>query len=234
MSVHSQFLLEPLGTLGPLADGDASSARTINAPLRARIREAVLSYLPLMLVALLALGTWWLVRNTRLPEQTPIAAPPRHEPDYAMQVFSVQRFAPDGSLRAQIDGDLLRHYPDTDTLEIDNPRIKAYAPDGRVTLATAGRALANGDATEAQLIGNAQVTRDVIGTGVALRFSGELLHAFFKTEQVRSPLPVAITRGNTELRADALRYDNRGRTMLLQGNVRASFAPVGSNQHVGP
>ena len=53
------------------------------------------------------------------------AAPPRHEPDYVMTGFVVQRFAADGTLRTQIEGDTLRHYPDDDTLEIDVARIRA-------------------------------------------------------------------------------------------------------------
>ena len=68
------------------------------------------------------------------PARRRVAAPLRHEPDYTMRDFSVQRFSADGPLRAQIEGDALRHYPDTDTLEIDNARLRAVGPDGRVTL----------------------------------------------------------------------------------------------------
>ena len=97
------------------------------------------SYLPVLLMALLALGSWWLVKNTPLLEPGRAPVPPRHEPDYTMARFMVQRFAPEGPLRTQIEGDELRHYPDTDTFEIDNPRIRGIAPDGRVTIASAKR-----------------------------------------------------------------------------------------------
>ena len=83
-----------------------------------------------MLMALLAAGTWWLVRNAPTFEPPRAAPPPRHEPDYVMRGFVVQRFAADGALRTQIEGDTLRHYPDTDTLEIDQARIRSVADDG--------------------------------------------------------------------------------------------------------
>lgn len=224
MSGHS--VLEPLEALGPSAGVAAVAVRAVNVRLGIRVLEALLPYLPLLFMGFLAAGTWWLVQNSQLPGDTHTTAAPRHEPDYGMQKFSVQRFTSDGSLRAQIDGDTLRHYPDTDTLEIDNPRIKAYAPEGRITLASAGRGVANGDATEVQLIGSARVIREADGEGADLLFEGEFLHAFFTTEQVRSHLPVTITRAGAKLRADALSYDNLDRTMLLKGKVRASFTTV--------
>ena len=115
------------------------------------------SYLPLMLMALLAAGTWWLVRNTPQPPGARPDAPPRQTPDYTMTGFAITRFAPDGQVALRIGGDVLRHYPATDRLEIDGVRIQATGPDGRSTVATARQAVANGDGSEIQLLGGAQV-----------------------------------------------------------------------------
>ncbi len=84
--------------------------------------------------------------------------------------------------------------------------------------------MSNADATEVQLLGDAQVTRGATATDEGLTFRGEFLHAFLKTEQVRSHLPASVTRGATVIRADAFSYDNLERTVLLTGRVRASFA----------
>lgn len=197
------------------------------APLGTRIVEQLSSYLPLLLMAFLALGTWWLVKNTPTEETERAAAPPRHEPDYLMSTFVVRRFAPDGSMRAQIEGDLMRHYPDTDTLEIDNPRIRAVAPDGRVTLANARLAVSNGDGSEVQLQGGAQVVREGAAGEDPVTFSSEFLHAFLHTEQVRSHLPVTVTRGGTEVHAAAMDYDHLERVVKLKGRVTATFPPAG-------
>jgi lipopolysaccharide export system protein LptC len=132
-------------------------------------------------------------------------------------------------LRARIDGDVLRHYGDTDTSEIDAPRVTAHASDGRVTHASADRALANGDASEVQLLGNARVTSESPGSGEPpLQFRGEFLHAFLRTEQLRSHLPATLTQGATEIHGDALRYDNVERVVQLDGHVRARFGGTAS------
>jgi lipopolysaccharide export system protein LptC len=202
----------------------APAAKVAHVPWTWRLREAASAYLPLLLMVLLALGTWWLVKNT--PQSDAGRAEPalRHEPDYTMREFKVQRFAPDGRLRVQLEGDELRHYPDTDTVEIDNVHLRAFAADGGVTVASARRALSNGDATEVQLLGGAQVVREARPGSAAIEFRGEFLQAFLPTEQVRSHLPVTVTQAATELRGDTLAYDNLTRTAQLKGHVRATFA----------
>ena len=210
-----------------LAPAPRGKAATPRAPLGVRLVEQASSYLPLLLMAFLALGTWWLVKNTPQAEVERAAAPPRHEPDYVMSKFVVRRFAPDGAMRAQIEGDVMRHYPDTDTLEIDNPRIRAVSPDGRVTLANARMAVSNGDGSEVQLQGGARVVREGRPGEDPVQFRGEFLHAFLNTEQVRSHLPVTMTRGGMELHGDALEYDHLDRVVQLKGRVTATFPPGG-------
>jgi lipopolysaccharide export system protein LptC len=202
----------------------APAAPAAQVPLRWRVRESLTAYLPLLLMALLALGTWWLVKNTPSPEGPAGTPAPRHEPDYTMRQFLVQRFAPDGRLKVQLEGDELRHYPDTDTIEVDQVRLRGFAPDGDVTTATARRALSNADASEVQLMGGARVVREARADAAPLEFRGEFLHAFLDTEQVRSHLPVTLTQGGNVLRGDTLFYDNLSRSALLQGHVHATFA----------
>jgi lipopolysaccharide export system protein LptC len=182
------------------------------------------SYLPLILMAVLALGTWWLVKNTPLFEPGAPAAAPRHEPDYSMNQFSVQRFYPSGALRARVEGVELRHYPDTDTLEIDDVRMRGIAANGRITVSTARRAVANSDISQVQLIGGAHVVSEATATDPAIEFRGEFLDAYLTTEQVRSHLPVIVTRGRDELRAAGMEYDNLAQDLRLHGRTNVSLA----------
>ena len=100
------------------------------APWPMRILDLVSAYLPLLMMAVLASGTWWLVRNAPSSDTPRIAAAPRHVADYVMTRFIVQRFARDGRLNTEIEGERLRHFPDDDTLEIDGARIRAIGNDG--------------------------------------------------------------------------------------------------------
>lgn len=210
----------------PLAPAAARpGGRRTPQPLRWRLVELLSSYLPLVLMGVLAMGTWWLVKNTPLSDDPRVAAPLRHVPDYEMRHFALQRFTPQGQLRAQIEGDVLRHYPDTDTVEIDNVRLRAVGTDGRVLHATARQAISNGDATEVQLVGQAEILRDGIDGGPPIGFRSEFLHAFIDTERIKSHLPVTVTQGGTELRADSMEYSHLDRVIKFGGRMRAVFSP---------
>ena len=200
------------------------------APMRAaltwgyRLRQGVSSYLPLLLMGLLAASTWWLVKNTPQGDGPAADKPPREAPDYTMAGFSITRFSPEGQVVLRIAGDTMRHFPATDRLEIEGVRIHAIAPDGRTTDATARRALANGDGSEVQLLGGARVVSQLDGAEV-LELRGEFLHAFLRFERIRSHLPVQLRHGGTETRAGGLDYDHLQQLLQLSGPVRATLQP---------
>ncbi|HSV48032.1 MAG TPA: LPS export ABC transporter periplasmic protein LptC, partial [Ramlibacter sp.] len=188
-------------------------------------------WLPIILMGVMALGTYWLARNTpTLPGMSDAQRKPRHEPDYFMRGFAVKTFDADGRLKSEVFGAEARHYPDTDTLEIDQPRIRSFNPAGELTTATAQRAISNARGTEVQLFGDAVVTRNGSSDGQGrarpqMEFRGEFLHAFLDTERVRSHLPVTLKRGDDQFTASSLDYDNLDRVMDLRGRVRGVLTP---------
>jgi len=192
------------------------------AGARVRLRELAGAYLPLLLMALLALGTWWLVKNTPRPATDRDVAGLRSDPDYEMRDFAITRFAADGRSTVRIEGTWLRHYPDTDRIEISSPRIQAVSPDGRTTQARAARALANGDASEWQLSGGAHVVAQPT-SGPPLQVDSEFLHVFVRGERIRSHLPVIVRQGHDEIRAGGIDVNNLTQQLQLAPPVRASF-----------
>lgn len=194
-----------------------------------RAWDRCLVYLPVVFMGLLALASWWLVRSApSVPSgaEEPVRG---HEPDYFMQEFSVKNFGPEGQLLSEVRGEMGRHYPDTDTLEIDRMRLSAQDASGRTTRASADRALSNADGSEVQLFGNATVVResgpDAAGRAQPrLAFEGEFLHVWPQLERVRSHQPVTLTRGSDRFTGDSLAYDNIAQVLELQGRVRGQLA----------
>jgi lipopolysaccharide export system protein LptC len=193
-----------------------------------RAWDRITVYLPIILMALLALATYWLARTTPTLAGAPGAIQAsKHQPDYFLQGFSVKTFAPNGRLKSEIQGTEGRHYPDTDTLEVDMPRIRSYGETGGLTVATAKRAITNGDGSQVQLIGDAVVTREVPDRKdqPKLEMRGEFLHIFANEEKVKSDQPVTLKRGNDVFEADNMDYDNLDRVMELRGRVRGTLQP---------
>ena len=220
VELHLPDLPEVPISLGPARAGPPR----VDVPWHLRLRDALSSYLPLLLMTLLALATWWLVDHSPRPAAAPDERPVSSEPDYTMTQFALERFDAQGRLKVRIEGDRLRHFPATDRIDIDRAQIRAYAPDGRVTLATARRALGNGDGSELQLIGGAEVTaQDARGVPMVLR--SEFLHVFLVTERVRTHVPVTVQQAGAELRAAGMTYDHGLQRLELQGPVRAVLPP---------
>ncbi len=195
-----------------------------------RVWDRLSLYLPVVLMAVLAFGTYWLVRSTPALFAPEAKKPLKHEPDYFMQNFAVRSFDASGRLKSEVFGEQARHYPDTDTLEIDKVRIRSFNDAGRLTTATANRALTNGDASEVQLFGDATVVREAITDAAGKPvprtvFRSEFLHAFMTTERVRTHKPVQLLRGNDQFTAESMEYDNLDRVVRMSGRVRGTLVP---------
>ncbi len=88
LQLHLPDLSDGTLTLEPPGSSLPPRARL---PWYQRLRELVVTYLPLLLMGMLALGTWWLVKNTPSADPPPSEGIPREEPDYTMQHFSVEQ-----------------------------------------------------------------------------------------------------------------------------------------------
>lgn len=205
-----------------------------SVPLRIRVRrvwDRLAVYLPIVMMGFMAMTTYWLVRNAPVTGDAELEADPRHVPDYFMRDFTVKVFAADGKLKSEMVGIEGRHYPDTDTLEIDQPHIRIISPEGRLTTAVAKRGLINSDGSEAQLFDKAVVVREATtnAQGVAVprtELQSDFLHLFANTEEVRSHLPVVLVRGaGDRFSGDGMDYDNLDRVMQLNGRVRGTLLP---------
>lgn len=186
--------------------------------------DQITAYLPLLLLAALALGTWWLVRNAPKPMAVGGTSVVSQEPDYYMTEFDVLQFDAQGRLLSEVTGEQGRHLPGSDTLEIDQLWTRSLGPDQVNTVASAQRGISNSDASEVQLWGNAKVTRSS-PKAPELRFEGEFLHAWVNEQKVRSHLPVVLTRGGDRFTGNSLEYDNLAQVMELKGRVRGQLQP---------
>jgi lipopolysaccharide export system protein LptC len=195
--------------------------------------ERLSLYLPVILMGILALGTYWLVRSTPLLLPTAQEQPAKHESDYFMRKFSVRTFDESGRLKNEVFGANARHFPDTDTLDVDFVRIRSFNAEGRLTTATASRAVVNGDASEVQLFGNARVVREsgVDGVGQSLQrmeFRSEFLHVSVQAQRLESDKPVELMRGEDRFTADKLDFNNVDRILQLKGRVKGKLVPDAS------
>lgn len=202
-----------------------SAERRRAEPWGQRLRGLLTTYLPLLMMSALAVLTWWLARlSPRIPDESPPRAV-RHEPDYTAQRAVLQRFNAEGRLVAQVEGEQVRHYPDTDEIEVDTVRLATTGPDGRRTQATARQAVAADDSSRYSLLGGARVLSTAVD-GHNVQIEGEHLLVLAKERRVRADKPVTVRQGGSTLVADAMEFDETTQLVTLRGHVRAVLLPA--------
>jgi lipopolysaccharide export system protein LptC len=193
--------------------------------------DRFLLYLPLACMAVLALGSYWMVRSAPPVAATIAPRAQQHVPDYFMDGFAVKTFDASGFMRSEVLGDKVRHYPDTQWMEIDGLHIRSFDAQGHLTTASADRGLTNEDGSEVQLMGHALVVREagaVKGEKASppMQYRGEFLHAFMNTERLKSHKPVELQRGGDRFTADRMDFDNVEQVLQLDGRVHGTLVPA--------
>ena len=192
--------------------------------------DQVSIYLPVALMLLLALATYWLLQITPQPEEHGPERAVTHEPDYFMKRFSVKVFEPSGALKTEMYGAEARHHPDTGTIEVDSARIRSFGLNRQLSTAVARKITSNDAGTDFVLEGDAAVVRQAsVGPNgerlPRIEFHGEFLHVSTDPERVTSDRPVVLVRGLDQIAADTLDYEGaKERVAQMTGQVKAQFA----------
>lgn len=182
-------------------------------------------YLPLFLFAILALGSWWLVRS--VPELMPPGIDPqlRKDPDFRLDQFTVKSFDASGRLTREISGQSATHFPATQSLHIEGVRILAENEAGTRLTAQAKKGISREAEQQVTLSGDAIAVRQADAQSPRVELRGETLTAWLEEERLVSDQPVRITRGADVFSAQTLNFDTRSGQYELQGRVRAVLPP---------
>ena len=189
-----------------------------------RVLDRLALYLPAILMAVFALGSWWLVRS--LPSFFNETAAPavRHQPDYFLQNFSVKSFDSQGRLMRELSGEHAQHFPDTDTLDIQKVQLRGHSQEGQHVNAVADQALAKGDGTQVTLVGNVHISQPAStspnGPRPATEMRSQEIKAFVKEERLVSEVPVEVRRGQDLFTAEKMQMNSKTGEYELSGRVR--------------
>ncbi len=184
--------------------------------------------LPLIVMGLLALGSWWLVRSMPQLLNAPADKPVRQDPDYRLENFTLKSFDASGRMTREVGGTQARHFPAVDELHIDQIRVFAQSETGARLNAQALRGVATGDGTRVTLTGQASAIREADAQSPRIEVQGHQLVAMVKEDRLLSSYPVKITRDQDVFTAQTLDFNSRSGEYLLAGRVRGTLAPRAS------
>jgi lipopolysaccharide export system protein LptC len=119
------------------------------------LTDLIRKSLPLLILIALAGMTVWLERTTRVDDK-PGSGKLRHDPDVIIDNFTLQRYDENGNVQHTLTAKQMRHYPDNDSAELDEPKL-LYRGKLTPTHISAERATLGRDGKEAILRDNVKV-----------------------------------------------------------------------------
>jgi len=196
------------------------------SPWLRKARDRLTLYLPLLVMLVLALGSWWLVRSMPDLWSTAKSKTVRKDPDYNLRHFVIKVFDAQGRLVREVAGNEGRHYPETDELHIDQVTFKAQTDTGQHLSAEGRKGIATGDGQRVTLLGHARAAREATDDLPRIELRGEKITALIKEEKLLSSDPVQIMRGSDVFSANHMDFDITSGQYQLTGRVHGTLAPA--------
>ena len=226
---------DPLSELtpDPLSElpGQSAAASAAGGSRWWLVLERAQAALPLLAAAGLAGFTWWLVQSSPKEDGPARAAQASSGPDYQLQVARVARFDAQGRVAAVLDGQAMRHYPDTERLEVDQLVLTARGDTGRRLHAQSREGEADQRTEVVTLRGNAHVVAYPPagadqGSGLRggpVRFAGEGLRVDTRARVVSSTQPLTLTQDHSQVHAQSMVYNDHTGVAELGGRLNGSM-----------
>lgn len=191
-----------------------------------RLAGMVMRLLPLLLMAIVAGSTFWLVQLNSPREADEASRAKRHEPDYWMERFSATELAEDGTTKLRFTGVKMVHFEDDQTYDVTTPAMRSYELDRPPVTVNAQRGTMNAEGSIIDLYGNAFVVRQA-GTDPSkdprMTAASQYFQLLVNDDIVKTDKAVQLTRGPSVMTANGMIFNNVTREVQLLGNVRGTI-----------
>jgi lipopolysaccharide export system protein LptC len=123
------------------------------------IGRTLLRLMPLILMGVLTLTTFWLVQKNNPPGKSPLERVRLHEPDYTIKDGALSALNELGNTKYRILGAKVTHYDDDASIDILTPRMRLFQADKPPVTVKSDTGHLDGDLTVLDLYDNASIFR---------------------------------------------------------------------------
>lgn len=187
------------------------------------MNDRLITWSPLILVALLATMSFWLDRKVQPLAHLPDGST-RHDPDFIVEGFSAVKMNPDGTRRYALAAKRMVHFPDDNSTQLELPRLVYFdyqrAP---VTIRSeTAEAVQGGD--DVFFRGDVQIIRAAYASNAELGVFTSFLHVIPDKDLAKTDKPVRMVEGSSTASSVGLEFNNATREIKLLSEVKASYA----------
>ena len=186
-----------------------------------RTRSAIVY--PIALLSILVIMTAW-INHVVQPTKPKLDGSSRHDPDYIMSNFVTTQTDINGDLRYKLASVEMKHFPDDDTTNLQQPRYIQFSANKPYTQVQALRGHVSSNGDQVQLIDNVKITRQAFAEKGEMTIETNYLNVLPNEDLARTDSPVIIRQApKTIIYATGMTYEKKNHTVTLLNKVRAHY-----------
>lgn len=205
--------------------------------IKVGVLRALLGLMPLLLMGLLTLVTFYLVEKNTPQEKSTVARVRLHEPDYTIKEGTLSALNELGSTKYRVIGKKLTHYDDDASIDILIPRMRLFQTDKAPVTVKADIGHLDGDLTIMDLYDNAEIFRpaqaatETQPASLRMLASSSYFKVFINDDIIETDKPITLEQGMSIMNSTAGgTFNNVDQSMKLAGQVKGRIerAPKGA------
>jgi lipopolysaccharide export system protein LptC len=179
----------------------------------------------LLLVTLMALGSFWLLQIVRAPDNSAGPAAARTEPDYYVDNFNFVRLSATGEAQYNIAGKRMVHNPADDTHTIDLPVINSLSRERPPMTARSKRAIVEPGGVKIHMYDDVKIDRPKTPQAENFHLESDNQIVLAGGVNKRTAKPVRLTLGGSTLNGAGMVANNATGELSLASRVQATLPP---------
>ena len=187
------------------------------------MNDRLITWSPLILVALLATMSFWLDRKVQPSAHRPDGST-RHDPDFIVEGFSAVKMNPDGTRRYALAAKRMVHFPDENSTQLELPRLVYFDYQRAPVTIRSETAESEQGGDDVFFRGDVQIIRSAYASNAELGVFTSFLHVIPDKDLATTDKPVRMVEGNSTASSVGLEFNNVTREIKLLSEVKASYA----------
>jgi lipopolysaccharide export system protein LptC len=179
----------------------------------------------MMVGAVFALGSFWLVQVINRGELAGAAEGLKTEPDYIVEKFSFVRMTLAGQPRYIISGEKLTHRPSDDSLDVVLPVVQNLSSKQPPMTMHAKAAHIDQATNVVDLIGDVDIQRPPLGAAQAMTLKTDALTVYTDEDRMETKQPFQLVIGNTTVAGVGMKANNATGQLDVKSRMQLNFPP---------
>ena len=177
------------------------------------------------LSAAFALGSFWLVQVMQKKTEESMPDRVRTEPDFYVEKFNFVRMAKTGEARYNLTGSEMKHYPQDDSYQIQNPVMRSYNAERLPMVSRSLRAKVTNNNSEVHMYDNVHIDRPASARSQRFQLKTSYLLILPDDDVMKTPKQVELMLGTSTLNGAGMFANNATGEFSLSSNVKGQYQP---------